>query len=98
MARGARRERGIGYCARYFTKSSLGSFQHIVIPKPEDSISFLTQPVITSAVTYIIRMLTSIDFDNKLLIEADEVNDVRAYRCLAFKFQVKKAVGAQMIP
>jgi hypothetical protein len=94
VARGARRERGIRNCVQYFAKYGFGSFQHIVIPESNDSISFLAQPVIAYAVAYIIGMLNAIDFDNEFVIEADEVNNVWAYRCLAFELQVEKTVGA----
>ncbi len=46
----------------------------------------------------IAAMLTAVRFNNQLIFHANKINDKRAYRGLASKFQIHKTMGAKVIP
>jgi hypothetical protein len=58
----------------------------------------LLKPRIAPQVTRVVGMLSTVDFDNDLLIKANEVRDIRSDRRLPLELGGAKSVRAQKIP
>src|SRR5262249_32745179 len=56
------------------------------------------EPVGPQLVRRAIRVLTAIDFDNEMFLEADKIDDVFANQSLSLEFRAFEAMRAQEIP
>jgi hypothetical protein len=97
VARGARRERGFlprRHDFRNFVEHGVSAFQYVVVPKTHHLIAFAMEPIVAPTISRTIRMLATINFDDELLLEADEVDDVRTDGSLPFELQIQKTMSA----
>jgi hypothetical protein len=73
--------------------------KHFVVPKPQDNEAFVLKPCVSRCI-FIARtgVLTAIDLDDDSRFEADEIDDVVAYRLLALPLGVEESLRAQSPP
>jgi len=69
-------------------QNTISIFQHIIIPKPQNSISMLLKPFVPHRVSYTFCMLTAIDLDHKPTRAAYKVRDVWPDWLLPYKLEV----------
>lgn len=79
---------------RNFAKHSVSAFQYVVVPEAHHLIAFATEPIVAPTISSTIRMLATINFDDELLLEADEIDNVRTDGGLPLELQIQKAMGA----
>jgi hypothetical protein len=60
--------------------------EHIVVPEPKHSITFLVQAAISYSVGGRFAVLSTIHFDDQKLVPACEITDVAVYRLLPHEF------------
>jgi hypothetical protein len=56
------------------------------------------KPLIANGVSFVFGVLAAVDFDDKPLLSADEVDDVRSDRLLADEFEIAERAGAKVTP
>jgi hypothetical protein len=61
--------------------------KYFIIPKAQYTIAMIDEPSISYDITFISRVLTAIDFDDKPLFAAHKVNDIGTDRLLADEFE-----------
>ena len=82
-----------------FLEYSIGSFQRIIIPKPDHPKSFRFKTSGSLAIaSSLFRMLPAIQFHYQFLFEADEINDVRWNRMLPPKLESGEVAVFQLQP
>jgi hypothetical protein len=80
-------------------KDALDISQDVVVPEPNDVISgFLQAPRSHSIFRDPLCVLPSVDFNNQLQIQGDEIDDVAANWLLPFEFEVHESLIAELAP
>ncbi len=80
-------------------KDNLGTQQHIVVPKPQDTISTGCQILSASGIVRsLVLMLTAIGFDDYSGLEADKIHYVASDQLLTPKLAIGQPTVAQMSP
>ena len=73
--------------------------ENLVVPGAEDPEALAVQPSTTPVVVNGSRcVLRAVDFNDQPACEADEIDDVWAYRLLPFEFPAREAARAQVAP
>ncbi len=72
--------------------------KNIVIPKSQYAIAMPAEPMISCSVTFVLRMLAAIDFDNEAMLATNEIHDVRSGRSLPDKLAASECARSQAIP
>ncbi len=72
--------------------------QHLVVPEPHDSVALVSEYAFSSLVGCIIRMLTSVDFNDNSKLMTCEVTEVPADGRLPSKVMLLKRRLSQMPP
>ena len=72
--------------------------QHFVVPETQDAEAFGAKEGVAVEVPSIVAVLATVDFDNKLRFEADEIEDVAAERDLAAEFCAGELAITQRSP
>ena len=78
-------------------ENTLGLLQHLVVPEAEDCVAFALQPGSSPRVSFS-SVLPTVDFDDELPVEADEIDDVRTDRVLPPDLCADGHTVSQMLP
>ncbi len=82
-----------------FLEYSIGTFQYVIIPKPDYPKSFRFKKSGSLGIAgSLFRMLPAIQFYYQLLFETDEINDVRWKRMLSPKLELAEVAILQVPP
>ncbi len=73
----------------------LGSAEHIIVPESQNTIPAIAKPRVANRVGRAIIVLSPIDFNDKAMIEANEVGDVWSDRMLSAKSATSQLAAAQ---
>jgi len=86
-------------------QGNCNGFQHaidvakdVVIPKPQNAISMIGEPLIACCIVLVGCVLSAIDLNDQPLFATNEVNGVRADRFLPDKFVASESARANAIP
>ena len=79
-------------------KHAFGILQNFMVPEADDPVARQFKKTIPSAVSYAAGMLTAIDFNDKLLLFAKKIDDIRPHRNLAAKFGARKLSTTEIAP
>jgi hypothetical protein len=71
---------------------------HVVVPKAQDAVAMLDQPLIACGVALVGGVLSTIDFNDQPALAADEVDNERSHWLLADEFLAVNGATAQPIP
>src|SRR5581483_6567333 len=72
--------------------------QHLIIPEPHHAKPLIFEPTGPHAVGLIVGMLAAIDFDNKMFLEAHEIDDIFSNHRLSFELRPFETMRTQKIP
>jgi hypothetical protein len=72
--------------------------QHFVVPKSQDAVVVIDQPFVANDVARIVRVLSSVDFNNQTAFATNKVGCVRTDRFLTNKSMTSKAARPQPAP
>ena len=72
--------------------------QYVVIPEAQDEEAVFPQESISLQIPGLVRVLTTIDFDNELALHADEIEDVVVVGMLPSKLAPIELTLAQDVP
>jgi len=88
-------------CGFNLTKHSVHILQNLIIPETQNAITTTYQPLRSLPVgstLCCLCVLPSIDFNDEFCLMADEVDNVRAYRCLTPKPGLAESMRTQTLP
>jgi hypothetical protein len=71
-------------------QNALGVVQYVVVPKAQNSIAVISEPVVAANVAFIFGMLSAVDLNDQAQLPADEVDDVRSDGLLPNEFRSAK--------
>jgi hypothetical protein len=71
---------------------------HVIVPKAENAIPMLAEPLISDSTALAPRMLPAVNFNDEPMFAANKVCDVRPYRLLANEFEPIQATRAKSPP
>jgi hypothetical protein len=72
--------------------------EHIIVPEPQDPVSVIDKPFVPDHVARIVRMLTSVHFDDETSFAADQINNVWADRLLPDELVTVEAARSEPKP
>ena len=72
--------------------------EHIGIPETDDAVAAQFEKARTAFICRIVRMLTTIEFDDQLSFDADEIGDIKSDRKLPPELETTKGAIAQALP
>ena len=79
---------------KYGEYNAINIIRHFVVPKADDFVAERVQVFCSFLIIlFLFQMLTSIQFDDKFLFNADEVGDVVANRMLSSEIDTKLIVS-----
>jgi hypothetical protein len=91
--RGALRKRGgNGF------KHARNIAEHVVIPKPQNSIVVIGEPFVANRVVRIVRMLSSINFNDETSFAANKIDRIRTDRLLSDKLVSVQSARPKLVP
>ena len=97
MGGNSRLAEGAEYCFEGIVEALLD----ITIPDSDDRVAALSEPLASARVSFktsILSMPASVDLDDELAFEADEISDEGSDRVLPAKAPSSKAFASQMLP
>src|SRR5712692_7055199 len=65
--------------------------EYVIVPKPNNAIAAVSKPAIAQYIARIIRVLPTIDFNNKSPLPTSEIDNVRTNRKLSDEFLTERA-------
>jgi hypothetical protein len=71
--------------------------KHLIVPIPQDDIALAAKPRVALPIR-LASVLAAVGFEHELVFHADEIDDVRAKRHLAFELQAQETVGTEVVP
>ena len=72
--------------------------EYLVVPDPDDLVTEPGQKSVSLVILLVVRMLAAVDLDDQILLAADKVGIVGAYRFLADEFEAAELAVAQLPP
>ena len=72
--------------------------QHFIIPKPQDAIPPILQPLVTNSVSSTFGVLAAIHFYNQLRLQTHKIHDVSTQWMLPPEFGSAELIRAQLPP
>jgi hypothetical protein len=85
-------------CAQYRPQNTSRVSERVVIPEAHDSVIALAQPLIADLIARVVRMLTTINFNNQSALPANEVYNVASDCFLPDKFEAAKLARPKPVP
>jgi len=79
-------------------EDGLGTLQDIVVPEPQHRVALATQPVIPAAICHALGVLPTVNLNDQLAVETNEIDYIRSDRRLPLELQIHKTVSPQEIP
>ena len=87
---------GSAKCSKNRAQHTFRVGEHVVVPETDDTIALRLDPA--GAGLVILRMLSTVDFDNELDLGAKEIDDVGSQRMLASEAETFELSSAQVRP
>jgi hypothetical protein len=85
-------------CGEDCFKNAFEISSHVIIPKAENAIPMLAEPLISDSIALAPRVLAAVNFNDEPMFAANKVCDVRPYRLLANEFEPIQAARAKSPP